>query len=429
MSHSSPFSGVDEGPVAPHPAAMGEAGRGLRVELAVVGGSLTGLTLGLAAAAAGLEVAVVDREDPAAMLDAAFDGRTTAIAHGSFRVLDGIGLWPLVAAEAEPIREIRVADDGSPLFLHYDHREVGDQPLGYIVENRRLRGALMARAATLPRLRHLAPAAVARVARDGPLAALDLADGRHIEAELVAACDGRASPLRQAAGIKTLDWSYPQISIVCTVRHAEPHRGVAVEHFLPAGPFAILPMTGNRSSIVWTERAELVPRLIALDDAAFLVELTRRFGDFLGPIAVEGPRFSYPLSLMHAQRYTARRLALVGDAAHVIHPIAGQGFNLGIRDIAALAETLIDGRRLGLDLADPALLARYERWRRLDNITLAAVTDGLNRLFSNSIAPVKLARDLGLALVNRLPPLKRVLMRHAMGVVGELPRLVRGEPL
>ena len=396
-----------------------------RVELAVVGGGLNGLTLGIACAAAGLEVAVIDREDPATMLGERFDGRTSAIAFGSMRVLDGIGVWPLVADKAEAIREIRAADNSAPLFLHYDHREIGDEPLGWIVENRDLRRALQARAGALPNLRLVAPMTVTSRA-DGTLT---LANGDTVRAELVAAADGKNSPLREAAGIRAVKWSYPQIGIVATVRHAKPHRGVAVEHFLPAGPFAILPMTGNRSSIVWTERADLAPKLLVLDDAAFLRELAARFGDFLGEISVEGPRWSYPLSFLHAETYIAPRLALVGEAAHVIHPIAGQGLNMGIRDIAALAECLVDGRRLGLDLADKTVLARYERWRRFDNVVLAAVTDGLNRLFSNSVPPVKLARDLGLAAVGEVPPLKRFFMRHAMGMVGDLPRLVKGEAL
>ena len=408
---------------------MADALHEIRVELIVVGGGLAGLTLAIACADAGIEVAVVDREDPRTMLAAPFDGRTTAIAHGSQQVLAGIGLWPLVAAEAEPILEIRVADSGSPLFLHYDHHEVGENPLGYIVENRVLRRALMARAAQLPTLRHLAPLAVDRVEREACGATACLADGRRLRGQLVAACDGRGSPLRRTAGIKTLEWTYPQTSIVCTVRHALPHRGVAIEHFLPAGPFAILPMTESRSSIVWTERADLAPGLLALNAATFVAELGRRFGDFLGALEVVGPRFSYALSLLHAERYAVPRLVLVGDAAHVIHPIAGQGLNLGIRDVAALAELVVDARRLGLDIADAGVLARYERWRRFDNLMLAAVTDGLNRLFSNSVPPVKLARDVGLAMVGRMPPLKRFLMRHAMGVVGDLPRLVRGEPL
>jgi 2-octaprenyl-6-methoxyphenol hydroxylase len=400
-----------------------------RVELIIVGGGLTGMTLAIACAGAGVSVAVVDREDPATMVEEAFDGRTTAIAYGSQRVLDGIGLWPLVAHEAEPIREIRVADDGSPLFLHYDHRDLGEAPLGYILENRVLRRALLARAHTLPSLMHLAPATVVSVERTAANARATLGDGRAFRGELIAACDGRQSPLRRDAGIKTVAWDYPQRSIVCTVEHELPHRGVAVEHFLPAGPFAILPMTGNRSSIVWTERAELVPALMELPAPDFATELRRRFGDFLGEVSIIGPRWSYPLSLMHATRYAAARLVLVGDAAHVIHPIAGQGLNLGIRDIAALAELIVDVRRLGLDIAHPEVLERYERWRRFDNLTLAAVTDGLNRLFSNSVPPFRATRDIGLAVINRVPPLKRFLMRHAMGLVGDLPRLVRGEVL
>ena len=414
----------------------------IRAELAIVGGGLNGLTLGIALASAGIEVAVIDREDPARMLAAAFDGRTSAIAYGSKRVLAAIGVWPMLADEAEAILEIRVADDNAPLFLHYDHREVGDEPLGWIVENRALRVALHERARQLPTLRHLAPAAVTHW-NGVPLSVtpglvpgvhegmsdVRLANGTTLRAELVVAADGKNSPLREAAGIKSLTWSYPQTGIVATVKHERPHRGVAVEHFLPAGPFAILPMKHDRSSIVWTERADRAPKILALDEAAFLGELRARFGDFLGEIALEGPRFSYPLSFLHASRMVAHRLALVGDAAHAIHPIAGQGLNLGIRDSAALAECLIDGRRLGLDLGDANLLARYERWRRFDSTLLAAATDGLNRLFSNAIAPVKFARDAGLAAVGQMPPLKRFFMRHAMGMVGDLPRLVRGEPL
>jgi 2-octaprenyl-6-methoxyphenol hydroxylase len=398
-------------------------------ELAVVGGGLNGLTLGIACAAAGLAVAVIDREDPAAMRGEAFDGRTSAIAYGSMRVLDGIGVWSLLAGKAQPILEIRVADNSAPLFLHYDHREIGDTPLGWIVENRDLRRALQARAGQLPNLRLVAPMRVLGAERDSAAATLMLADGSSLRAELIAAADGKNSPLREAACIHSVSWSYPQIGIVATVRHERPHRGIAVEHFLPAGPFAILPMTENRSSIVWTERAALAPTLLALDDAGFQRELAARFGDFLGAVSVEGPRWSYPLAFLHAGSYVAPRLVLVGEAAHVIHPIAGQGFNMGIRDIAALAECLVDGRRVGLDLGDATILARYQRWRRFDNIVLAGVTDGLNRLFSNSVPPVRLARDLGLAAVGRVPPVKRFFMRHAMGMVGELPRLVRGEAL
>jgi 2-octaprenyl-6-methoxyphenol hydroxylase len=292
-----------------------------------------------------------------------------------------------------------------------------------------LRRGLLARIRRLPNLRHLAPAEVVSVERAPAGVTAVLADGTEIRAALCAAADGKESRLRRAAGIGTVDWTYRQAGIVCTVRHERPHGGIAVEHFLRSGPFAILPMTEQRSSIVWTERAELAPYFMQLDDAGFGEEIAKRFGDWLGRVEPVGPRWCYPVSLLVAERFAAGRLALVGEAAHVIHPIAGQGLNLGIRDVAALAELIVDRRRLGLDIGAPDVLDRYERWRRLDTLTLAAVTDGLNRLFSNDIVPVKLARDVGLSVVNRLPPLKRFLMRHAMGTVGELPRLVRGEAL
>ncbi|HEY3910719.1 MAG TPA: UbiH/UbiF/VisC/COQ6 family ubiquinone biosynthesis hydroxylase [Stellaceae bacterium] len=411
-------------------------------ELLVAGGGLNGLLLGIAGAGAGLAVAVVDRLDPAAMLDQGFDGRSSAIAYGSQQVLEALELWPRIAAEAEPILEIRVADDNAPLFLHYDHRELGtDAPLGWIVENRVLRRALVEHARSLPTLSFFAPMTVDSARATADAAEVALSDGRRLTVRLVAAADGAASPLRRAVGIRTVEWLYEQTAIVATVRHERPHLGIAVEHFLPAGPFAILPMTDDpapalaplaprgRSSIVWTERAALAPRLMALSDREFAAELAARFGDFLGSVEPVGPRWSYPVGLILAERYVDRRLALVGEAAHLIHPIAGQGLNLGIRDVAALAEIVIDQRRLGLDIGDDAPLRRYQEWRRLDTVLLAAVTDGLNRLFSNTIPPLRLARDLGLAAVNRMPPLKRFLMRDAMGITGTLPRLVRGQPL
>ena len=411
------------------------------VELLIVGGGLNGMLLGIACADVGLKVAVVDRQDPATMLGEKFDGRTSAIAYGSKLVLDGVGLWPMIAHEAEPIREIRVADDNSPLFLHYDHKELASEtPLGYIVENRALRRALFEHAKALPSFALLAPRIVGSVTTDASGTVATLGDATRIHARLVVAADGKDSPLRQAAGIRTVEWRYRQVGIVTTVAHERPHAGIAVEHFLPAGPFAILPMTDERSrgaalqrrarsSIVWTEDAALAPHLVKLPDAQFAAELAARFGDFFGRIEPVGPRWTYPLSLMQAERYTARRLALVGEAAHVIHPIAGQGLNVGIRDCAALAEAIIDARRLGLDIGDDSVLERYQRWRRLDAVLLAGVTDGLNRLFSNRIAPLKFARDVGLAAVNTMPPLKRLLMQHAMGTLGDRPRLARGEPL
>jgi 2-octaprenyl-6-methoxyphenol hydroxylase len=395
----------------------------------VIGGGMVGLTLASALAGAGLEVIVVDRARPESMTDAAFDGRTSAIAYGTQRMLAGLGLWPRLADAAQAILEIRVSDHGSWLFLHYDHRDMGPRPVGYIVENRDIRRALLAHLATLPAARVIAPARVVAVDRDGPGVEARLEDGRVITAALAVAADGRGSLTRRAAGIRVAGWSYPQTGIVCTIAHERPHNGIAHEHFMPAGPFAVLPMTGDRSSLVWTERTALAPAMLALDDDDFIAEIARRFGDSLGRLEVVGRRWSYPLSLMHAERYVARRLALIGDAAHVIHPIAGQGLNLGLRDVASLAEVVVDAHRLGLDIAQAPVLERYERWRRFDNLVVIAATDGLNRLFSNSLPPVRLARDLGLAAVNRLAPLKRFFMRYAMGLVGDLPRLLRGEPL
>ena len=409
-------------------AATSSASR-LEADIVVIGGGLSGLPFAIACAAAGLATIVIDREQPATQLAEPFDGRSSAIAYGSKCVLDGLGIWQHAAEEAQPILDIRVADQGSPLFLHYDHREIGDQPLGWIVENRAIRRALFRRLAALPELIHLAPAQPLRVLREESGVTVELADGRTIRARLVVAADGRNSQLRRDAGIRTFGTEYRQHAISGTVAHEKPHHGVAVEHFLAAGPFAILPMTGNRSSVVWTERAALAPALVKLPEADFNSELRRRFGDFLGEVEWQGPRWSYPLGVLYAERITDKRLALVGDAAHVIHPIAGQGLNLGIRDLAALAELVVDAHRLGLDPGAADVLERYQQWRRVDTLALTAVTDGLNRLFSNDLAPIKLVRDIGLALVDRAPPLKRLFMRHAMGVVGTLPRLVRGEAL
>ncbi len=406
----------------------------LTVDVLVAGGGMAGMTMGLALAGAGLPVAIVERQPATVLLDTGFDGRTSAIAYGSSKVFEGIGVWPRLAAKAEPIRDVRIADGDliegpSPLFLHYDHRDAGTEALGFIIENREIRAALLAQAAVTDHLHLLAPAEVADTARSAGGTVTTLTDGRRIAARLIVAADGRNSPLRRDAGIRATQFDYPQTAIVCTVAHALPHRGVAVELFLPAGPFAMLPMTGRRSNVIWSERSALARHILDLDDDGFLDELRRRFGDWLGDIDITGPRFGYPLGLLHAERYIDRRLALIGDAAHVIHPIAGQGLNLSLRDVAALAESVVDAHRLGLDIGAGGVLSRYERWRRFDNVLMSAMTDGLNRLFSNDIGPLRLARDLGLAAINRLPAAKRLFIRHAMGVVGELPRLARGESL
>jgi 2-octaprenyl-6-methoxyphenol hydroxylase len=435
--------------------AANDAGRRARpdADVLITGGGMVGLTLALALADAGLTIIVIDSLPVAEREAVAYDGRSSAIAEGSRRVLDGIGVWNGMAPEACPILDIRVSDarvghPASLLFLHYDHRELEapppskrragptrakPAPMGYIVENRVIRRVLLAAIAARRGIRHLAPTQAVGLAREPGQARLTLADGTSLSGRIVIAADGRGSPMRKAAGIRLTEWEYPQEGIVCTIGHELSHQNVAHEHFLPSGPFAVLPMVddanGHRSSIVWTEKRELVPSIMALSSESFAAEIQHRFGDSLGRIRLLGLRWAHPLKLQHATRYIDERLALVGDAAHAIHPIAGQGLNLGLRDVAALAETLVDAHRLGLDIGVGEPLERYERWRRFDNLMLMAATDLLNRLFSNDIAPMRLARDIGLGLVNRMPPLKRLFMRHAMGMVGDLPRLIRGERL
>lgn len=406
-----------------------DTNRGMEAEVVVIGGGLAGLTMACALGSAQIPTISLDRDDPEVQRSPDFDLRTTAIAFGSQRILDGVGLWQHLSDGAEPILEIRVADDHAPVFVHYDHRAIGSDPFGWIVDNATIRRGLFHRLLELPSVTHLAPATVASIDRHAAHALVTLQDGRQIRARLVIGADGRGSLARRSAGIDVMQWPYHQTAIVCTIGHERPHNGVAIEHFLPGGPFAVLPMTRNRSSIVWSERSSLVPMFLNLSDAAFLSELQHRTGDHLGALHVIGGRASYPLSILLAQDQTAHRLALIGEAAHAIHPVAGQGLNMGLRDVAALAEVIVDQARLGLDVGDPEVLSRYERWRRFDNLSLALVCDSLVRLFSNRILPVRLARDSGLGLVNQIPTLKAFFMRHAMGLVGDLPRLVRGEPL
>jgi 2-octaprenyl-6-methoxyphenol hydroxylase len=403
-------------------------------DVVVIGGGPIGGLTACCLASAGISVAVVEANDPAALAKPGTDGRSIAIALSAQRVFAGAGVWPLMAPEAEPIQEIRVTDGASPLFLHYDHNAIGDEPFGWIVENTTIRRALHQRLGALEHVQVMAPARVVTVERGATHATVTLADGRALRCSLVVAADGRPSPTRKGAGIGIRRWEYHQSGIVCTVAHEKPHHGVAHEHFLPSGPFAILPMRGtaehpHRSSIVWTERLHLADTIVKQGDDAFLAELETRFGDFLGKVTLDGPRFHYPLTLQLADRAIDRRLALVGDAAHGMHPVAGQGMNMGVRDVAALAEVVADARRLGLDVGGPDVLERYQRWRRFDNLLMLGLTDVLVRLFSNDVGPLKLARDLGLAAVQAMPRAKRFFMKHAMGVVGDLPRLMRGERL
>lgn len=405
---------------------------------------MVGLTLGIALARAGIETVVVDALDPARVVEARFDGRVSAVAFASCRMLEALGMWPHLEDHAQPINDILVSDGRSmraldrgaavPFFLHFDHRELGRGPLGHLIENRYIRLAQQAVIGDTPGLTLIAPAMVGETRFEAGGVEADLSTGATVRAAVCLAADGRRSRLRQKAGIKTVSWTYGQTGIVTTVEHERPHHGVAQEYFLPQGPFAILPMPGNRSSLVWTEPDEVAPDYMNMDEAAFADAVAARFGGYLGATRPVGPRWSYPLALHLARAYVAERLALVGDAAHGIHPIAGQGLNLGLRDVAALAEVLTDAHRLGLDIGAPDVLARYQQWRRFDNVALAAATDLLNRLFSNDLAPVALARDVGLGIVSRIAPARRFFMRHAGGALalgGEkhLPRLLRGEAL
>lgn len=392
------------------------------VDIVVVGAGLAGLSLALALTRNGLRVALVERQRPTDLAAEEIDGRTTAIAAAARKVLEGLDVWERLVSAAGPIRDIRVSDRGSPLHLHFDHKAVGDEPMGHIIENHTIRRVLLE---ALEREAGLTAYWACNVSgldvRDGR-AVISLSDGRSIATPLVAAADGRGSALRRMAGIGVRATDYDETAIVCTAHHQHCHEGIAHERFLSGGPFAILPMADgaggqHRSSIVWTEQRPLAEHLLSLPRPTFERELARRFGDFLGTVRVPGDVWSYPLSLMLAKRLTAPRLVLVGEAAHGLHPIAGQGFNVSMRDVEGLCDAVTAALQSGQDPGGRDVLAAYARKRWPDILAMAAATDGLNRLFRTDVPPVALARRLGLAAVNRLPPLKRQFQRHAMGVL------------
>jgi 2-octaprenyl-6-methoxyphenol hydroxylase len=397
----------------------------------ISGGGMVGLTLALALARGGLKTVVADPMPVAAALDAKFDGRVTALSYSSVRMFDVLGVWDRLSAFAQPINDILVSDAGldrapSPFTLHFDHREIG-QPMGYIAENRYIRQALHAVLSETDGIVLAAPASARDFTITDANVTADLGPEGTLCAQLMVAAEGRDSPSREKMGIGLIGWSYPQWGIVATVAHEKPHDGTAYEHFLPSGPFAILPMTENRSSLVWTEREEIAPQMLALSEDPFDAEVARRFGNHLGATEVVGPRWSYPLKFHLARGYVRDRFALAGDAAHGVHPIAGQGLNLGLKDVAALAEVVLDAARLGLDIGAVDVLKRYERWRRFDSAVMGLTMDAMNRLFSNDIAPLRAIRDLGIGIADRVGPLRRFLMRQAGGDVGKLPRLLKGE--
>jgi 2-octaprenyl-6-methoxyphenol hydroxylase len=402
-----------------------------RSDAIIFGGGMVGLALASALDSSGVSAIVVDPADPAPRGDAAFDGRTSAVSSSSMRMLETIGVAGHLADPGCSICRIAVADGLNPGGLHFDPDD--GEPLGYMHENRRLRAALQARAGAGKNVWLLWKSRVASVDRAESGVVVALEDGRKLHAPLLIAADGRNSPSREAAGINVARWKYDHQAIVSVVGHERPHEHVAYEIFYPGGPFALLPMndaaSGHRSAIVWSVPNEDATGWLALDDEEFGAEAEAAMGGFLGKIQMLAPRSSYPLGFHHAAQITAQRLALVGDAAHAIHPIAGQGLNLGFRDAAALAEVLVDGARLGLDLGDAQLLDRYQRWRSLDALSVAFATDTLTRLYGVPGAAASAVRRFGMRLVGKISPLRDRLMNEARGTSGELPLLLRGLPI
>ncbi len=401
-----------------------------RFDIAIVGGGPVGLTLALALANSmeGLAVAVLDRRTFAVPRDQ----RASAIAAGARRLFKTLGVWRQVADEAEPVREMKITDSGAgdiarPLLLSFGGDVGPGEPFAHMVPNRALAGALLDSLGG--RVELLGDVEITGFSGEGPAARLSLRDGSAVSAPLVVAADGAMSALRGMAGIGLIVHDYRQSGIVTTIGHELPHEGVAYEHFRPAGPFASLPLGGNRSSLVWTERPAAAARYKAMPLETLAAVIEEVMGSTLGTVTVEEPPQVFPLSLRIARSFIAPRLALIGDAAHVIHPVAGQGLNLGLKDVAALTEVAVGAMRLGLDHGAHDVLRRYERWRRFDTAVMAMVTDSMNRLFSNDLAPVRALRDLGLGVVDRLPPLKEFMIGRAAAIERGAPRLLRGLPV
>ena len=403
-----------------------------RTDVAVGGAGFAGLALAIALRQALGDPFAVTVIDPTLAHAQSKDPRASAIAAAARRLFEAIDVWDAVAPNAQPILDMVVTDSKlddavRPTFLTFGGDVEEGEPFAHMVENRHLVDALATKARDLGV--DLRAGAVAGFENAGNDVDVSLADGEVISARLLVGADGAHSLIRERAGIANHGWSYNQSAIVTTVAHEREHNGRADEHFLPAGPFAILPLTGKRCSIVWTENTREAQRIVALPDDEFHKELEKRFGLQLGELKVIGPRRAFPLGLFTARTFIGERLALIGDAAHIIHPIAGQGLNMGLRDVAALAEAIADAARLGLDPGGPDVLERYQRWRRFDTMTMGIATDGLNRLFSNHSDVLRLARDIGLGLVERMPALKRMFIREAAGFTGDVPKLLKGEAL
>ena len=399
-------------------------------DIAIVGGGLNGPALALAAAQVGLRVIVLDATSHKPRKNAKFDGRAYALALASKRLMAAVGVWENVAQDAEPMLNIRVSDGragvgASSFFMDFDHAELEEGPMGYMVEDRHLRYALQAAMQTSPLIEYRLATRVTGQSTGPEGVTLSLANNQKITTRLLVGADGRQSGTAARAGITYTGWQYSQTALVCAVEHDRPHGGVAHQFFMPAGPMAVLPLSARRSTVVWSEKTDSAAVIKTLDDAAFLDVLRPRFGDFLGDIALTGGRFSYPLGMMIAKSYIAPNVALIGDAAHGVHPIAGQGLNAGLRDVAALIQVLSEAKQRGEDFASQPVLARYQLWRRFDATALAVATDGFNRLFSNDNPILRLGRDLGMGMLNAMPKVRRGILREAAGLTGDLPDLMR----
>ena len=403
-----------------------------RSDVIILGGGLVGLALAAALDSSGLTCTIIDPADPEARKDAGFDGRTSALSSSSKRMFDTIGISEHFPVAGCPIRRIEVADGLEPGGLAFDPGD-DDGPLGWMNENRHLHAALLSRARAGKNINLLWKSRPASVDREDHGVTVQLEDGREVGAPLLVAAEGRNSPMREAAGIRVARWKYDHSAIVSTLRHERPHENVAYEIFYPSGPFALLPMTddegGHRSAIVWSVKGNDAPGFLSLSEEDFAAEAEAAMGGFLGKIGLLAPRSTYPLGFHHASRITDHRLVLVGDAAHGIHPSAGQGVNLGYRDAAALAQVLVEGARLGLDLGDRQLLDRYQRWRSLDTCMVSLATDGLTRVYGIPGKTASKVRRFGMGLINRIGPVKDRLMAEARGTSGDLPLLLRGLPI
>ncbi|WP_425081809.1 FAD-dependent monooxygenase [Ruegeria arenilitoris] len=403
-------------------------------DILIVGGGLNGPALALALAQTGHSVTVIDALAEKVRKNAAFDGRAYALALASQRLLDAIGVWDRVAEHAQPMLEIKVTDGHagvgpSPFFMHFDHAEIEEGPMGYMVEDRHLRRAFMNAMAEEKGIAEISGRTVVAQDCDATGVTLTLDDGTTLTGSMLVGCDGRRSGTATRAGIKRTGWDYGQTALVCAIEHDLPHHGVAHQFFMPPGPLAILPLTGNRSSIVWSERTETAQHINTLPEDEYLQVLRPRFGDFLGDIRLQGDRFTYPLNLTIANSFIGDRMALVGDAAHGMHPIAGQGLNAGLRDVGALAEVLTLAGRRGEDIGSVLVLERYQEWRRFDTAALAMATDVFNKLFSNDNPLLRIGRDIGMGIVGSLPGLRRGFVREAAGLTGDLPKLLQGRAI